>query len=462
MGIRTKFITYTILVVLFPIAVTIIVFLALVGPIIQNAEENSSIETDFYLMEEAIRDNYDQIGNPSQYYESIRPYLDKYGLEIQIETIQGEEQINSEEFGSTPTIEKESSIFDRFNTYSVSIFEDDEKVAMATLKGTSGSSSVFSVYGKIVSAGLISLLSGFLTFLLMMAILTIYMSRHVLTPMEQLGNATQLIAEGDYTYNLPYVRNNEIGKLTQAFLRMRQKLADNIREIQEHEQSRKELVASISHDLRTPLASIQGYVEALQDGVATDPETKKKYLETIKTKTIQVNRLIDDLFEFSKLELEQLPMTMQTMNSSFLAEILIQMESDIKRLGARADIDLNIPSVLIRLDPERMIQVIQNIVNNALRYIDKSSGLIEMSALVQNQHFVIKIKDNGTGIKEEDLPHIFDRFYRGDKSRSRNFGGTGLGLAISKTIVEAHGGELEVKSKIGVGTTFYIKVPQFE
>ncbi|RSK28591.1 sensor histidine kinase [Bacillus sp. HMF5848] len=456
MGVRSRFFTFIIIIVIVPLIVSVLTFAISMSRVVKTIDNETDIETNFYVLEQVLQDSYDQINNSDQFYEKISPYLREFDIEIQIVSLAGTVLFESDQLSRD---DRTFNLFDRFNTYTVSIFQNNKKVATANIKASANSPATFTVNGKLVSSVFVSVGAGLITFTTLIVLFIVYVSRHILTPIEQLNDATLLMSDGDFSYPLTYKSRTELGQLTIAFQQMRHRLADSIKERQKQEQSRRELIASISHDLRTPLASIQGYVEALQDGIAEDEATKQKYFATIQVKTKQVNRLIEDLFEFSKLELKQLQMNVQPMNSSFLAEMFVQIEADILQKGARAAVDLNIPSAPIEIDPERILQVIQNLVNNALRYIDDECGVIQLRSYLKDKYFVIEVSDNGTGVAAENLPYIFDRFYRGEKSRSRSYGGAGLGLAISKTIVEAHEGHIDVASEIGKGTTFKINLP---
>jgi len=240
---------------------------------------------------------------------------------------------------------------------------------------------------------------------------------------------------------------------------MRLQLKESLEKQKKLEEARKELIASVSHDLRTPITSIKGYVEAIQDGKAHNEEKLNQYLEIIHDKTNKLDRLIEDLFQFSQLELGNLPLNKEVCNS----KVLFQSIATEYRLAidSKQTFTLEEPneSVDVYIDIYMMERVFENILQNALRYLPKDHGEIKISYRTQQHFLEVLITDNGEGIRSEDLPHIFNRFYRGEKSRSREYGGAGLGLSICKEIIEAHLGKIWVESSYGKGSTFYIQLP---
>ncbi|NLJ66305.1 MAG: HAMP domain-containing protein, partial [Clostridiales bacterium] len=281
----------------------------------------------------------------------------------------------------------------------------------------------------------------------------------VLVPLDELNRATESIAKGDLDFVIKYKRNNELGRLCQAFETMRDKLKASIEERLASERQRKEMIGVISHDLRTPISSIKGYVEALQDGMARDEEQFQRYLKVIHDKTNRLDALIDDLFLYSQMELGNLKMNLELADSRVMLEdIMNSVSMDLENETMEMVVKRPFPSVWVRADIKRINQVVDNILQNAVKYAE-NCGVIEVMATVDDGYLEISISDNGIGIAREDLSHIFELFYRGEKSRSRHYGGTGLGLAICKNIVEQHGGKIWAESHIGEGTTISFTLP---
>lgn len=225
------------------------------------------------------------------------------------------------------------------------------------------------------------------------------------------------------------------------------------------EYSRREPVANVSHDLRTPLSSIRGYVEGLMDGVAADPEKTRRYLEVIYEKALSLERMINDLFELSQLEAGQLKMEFVKVNAGeMLKELCGIFSGDATVAGLSFKYRQAGELPFIHVDPGRIEQVMVNLLQNSFRHTGRG-GIVSVTAQVSEGELVISVQDNGEGIAAVDLPHVFDRLFTGEKSRSKVKGGTGLGLAIAKEIVIAHGGRIWAASEQGRGSTFYFTLP---
>ena len=229
---------------------------------------------------------------------------------------------------------------------------------------------------------------------------------------------------------------------------------------QKYDDNRKFLVSSISHDLKTPVTSIKGYIEGIIDGVAKTPEKMEEYLETARSKAILVNAMIDDLLLYSKLDLNQLPYHFEKSN---LASYFEDCVADHKYECEKANLSLALINELkepvkVLIDRERLKRVVQNILDNAMTYAEKTNGKIDIILRETRTSAIIEIKDNGNGIPEDKLPFIFERFYQVDPSRKS---GSGLGLAIAKQIIEGHDGKIWAKSAAGEGTGIMISLKKF-
>ncbi|MEC0206970.1 HAMP domain-containing sensor histidine kinase [Paenibacillus lautus] len=290
-------------------------------------------------------------------------------------------------------------------------------------------------------------------------ILARVITRRILLPLKELNAAAEQIMNGNLNIEIRNRNHDEMDRFSSAFDVMRARLKESLDRQAAYERSRNELIANISHDLRTPITSIRGYVEGLQDGIARDEQKVARYLAVIKNKTDQLDRLIEDLFQYSQLESGQLVLDIRESDSrEFLEAMIAPFEMEFHDAAVVLNVERPFPSRSIQVDSDRMAQVFGNMIGNAEKY---AGHPVEMrfSAQDEGDQIRIVIKDNGIGIAEEDLPYLFDRFYRGEKSRSRSFGGAGLGLAICKQIVEQHGGHIGVESKAGMGTEFYLLLP---
>lgn len=219
------------------------------------------------------------------------------------------------------------------------------------------------------------------------------------------------------------------------------------------------MIASISHDLRTPMSSIKGYVEGLQDGVIHDENRFQRYISVIKNKTENLDHLIETLFQYSQLDIRNTEESFSVWNSKELLETIIRpIRMEFINEAIQLEVINPFPEVELFVNANELAQVFDNLVSNAKRYAGEE-GVITIRVNMVEQELKISVADNGAGIAQEDLPFVFDQFYRTEKSRSRNFGGAGLGLAICKKIIDKHGGEIWVESELSMGTSFYFTIP---
>ena len=280
------------------------------------------------------------------------------------------------------------------------------------------------------------------------AALTFFLSRRILAPMESLSRAARAMATGDFSRRVEVRSRDEIGELARSFNTMAEELATT-------EQIRRNLVADVAHELRTPLSNIGGYLEAIRDDVVkADAAT----ISSMHEEVVLLTRLIEDLQELALAESGQMTLYIQPCNLSELVKKAIaaaQPQAEAK--GIRIGMDA-VGDARVQVDPERISQVLRNLLVNAASYTS-AGGSIQVSLHAKPGEVEVSVADTGPGIAEEDLPYVFERFYRVDKSRSRATGGVGLGLTIAKRLVEAHGGSIRVDTQLGVGTNFTFSLP---
>jgi signal transduction histidine kinase len=289
------------------------------------------------------------------------------------------------------------------------------------------------------------------------------LEKRIITPIQELRQGVDQIAAGNYDVRVECRHPNDLGLLVISFNEMAHRLLQAEQLKAEYEKNRKGLIANISHDLKTPITAIQGYIEALLEGEVLPSDKRDKYLRTIHRNVSYLNHLIDDLFLFSKLDMQKLefnfaPVRIRDYVSDLMEEYRLELEG------------LNIPLRVfdelsdepqVSMDSKRIYQAINNIVRNAISH-GPDRGLNLRAKLYRKQSLIaLDIQDNGPGIAGDKLPHIFDRFYRIDTERTKNFESTGLGLAITKELVQAHGGEVTVASREGEGTCFTIVLPEY-
>ena len=258
-------------------------------------------------------------------------------------------------------------------------------------------------------------------------------------------------------------RQDEIGQLGAAFEDMRVRLRDSLGAGLQLEQNRKELLAHISHDLKTPITAIQGCVECLQGGVADTEEKRQKYVSMIGGKTADMNRMIEELLLYSTLDIGGLPFHFERLEmGDYLRQIVDELRLDPRMNGVQADfIDFARQPLYVEADREKLQRAIQNIVDNSLKYMTGEPRLIRFElSRTEDGSIAIRVTDNGTGIPEEALPYVFDRFFRAEASRRADAGSSGLGLAIVKQIADEHGGTVRAsRAAVGTGTTVAIHLP---
>jgi histidine kinase len=304
----------------------------------------------------------------------------------------------------------------------------------------------------------------FVTLLLILVItngtLTYYVSRSIINPIESLKNAARKIKNGDLNQAIEIKGKDELTELAQTFEDMRKQLKESAALQAQYEENRKELIAHISHDLKTPITSIKGYIEGIQDGVATSPERLQRYLKTIYQKSNDLDHLIDELFLYSKLDLKKVPFTFEIVDlKDYLIDYLeeLNFEFENKQTKVRYTHDLS-QEFCVQLDRDKMKRVLSNIIENSLKYMDKVNAIIDIYLSSTEDWVMIEIIDNGPGIPIDALPYVFHQFYRAEQSRNKQTGGSGLGLSIARMIIEEHNGKIEIESQIDKGTKIIISL----
>jgi signal transduction histidine kinase len=289
-------------------------------------------------------------------------------------------------------------------------------------------------------------------------VLGFFLGNTLIGRIRQLEAAANSLALGELDTRAAVNGSDEIAKLAWTFNRMAERLQDADREQRQLEGLRRDLVAWASHDLQTPLTSIQVQVEALSDGLVDDPETIKRYLRSIQRETSNLSLLIDDLFQVAQIDAGGIELEYSDFS---LSDLVSDTLESFSALASQQSVALSghvTPEVdLVRMDALRMGRVLNNLIRNALRHTP-AGGWVKITAGKEGGRIKIEIIDTGEGISSVDLPHVFDRFYRGEKSRSRATGGAGLGLAIVRGIVEAHGGHITVESTSGKETRFCLLI----
>ncbi|QEK11238.1 HAMP domain-containing histidine kinase [Crassaminicella thermophila] len=289
--------------------------------------------------------------------------------------------------------------------------------------------------------------------------LTFFIYKSIIRSIKNLEYAANEIKKGNLDYEIKKYLNDEIGDLSLSLEEMRLKLKNSLEVQKKYEENRKNLISNISHDLKTPIMSIKGYIEGIRDGIADTPDKMEKYINTIYEKARHMEGLIDELFLFSKLDLQKVSFDFQTIDIiEFLKYSVEDLSFELEKIEGKISLNDEKESIFVKADLQKLKRVIVNIVGNSVKYKGESPLTIDIFVKKEHEEVIVQIKDNGKGISKEDLPYIFDRFYRADQSRNTSVGGSGLGLAISKQIIEKHGGKMWAESKINIGTSIFFSL----
>ena len=283
-------------------------------------------------------------------------------------------------------------------------------------------------------------------------------------PLLKLKKATQNIKEGNLDFAIDAEGNDEFSELCRDFDEMRVRLKESAEEKMVLDKENKELISNISHDLKTPITAVKGYVEGIMDGVADTPEKMDRYIKTIYNKTIEMDHLINELTFYSKIDTNRIPYNFSKLNvDDYFSDCAEEVSLELETKGIRLIYSNYVESdVLVIADGEQIRRVIHNIIGNAIKYMDKSNGIIQLRVKDVGDFIQVEIEDNGKGIAAKDIHYIFDRFYRTDVSRNSSKGGSGIGLSIVKKIMEDHGGKVWATSKPGIGTIMYFVLRKYQ
>lgn len=292
----------------------------------------------------------------------------------------------------------------------------------------------------------------------------LWIYRSIAVPLVKLKKATKNIKEGNLDFVLEVEGNDEFSQLCQDFEEMRKRLKESTEEKILMDKENKELISNISHDLKTPITAVKGYVEGIMDGVADTPEKMDRYIRTIYNKANEMNLLINELTLYSKIDTNRIPYNFTTISAKgYFADCAEDLSVELESKGAEFTYrNFMEEDSKVIVDPEQLRRVINNIVSNSIKYTDKPKVKITMDVKDVGDFIQVELGDNGKGIAAKDLPNIFDRFYRTDASRNSSKGGSGIGLSIVKKIVEEHGGKIWATSEEGVGTTMYFVIRKYQ
>lgn len=296
------------------------------------------------------------------------------------------------------------------------------------------------------------------------SLISVFMYAEFIRPIRLLKEGTDRIKEGNLDVDVEVINRDEIGELCDSFNEMRRKLKELIDHRLQYEEENRELISNISHDLKTPITAIKGYVEGIMDGVADSKEKMDRYIKTIYNKANDMDVLINELSLYSKIDTNVIPYNFTKIDIDvYFADCVEEVNVDMENRGmVLTYINYCRPHLLVVADAEQIKRVINNLVTNAMKYNDKEKGCVNIRLREDGEFVQVEVEDNGEGISEYDLPYIFNRLYRADASRNSSKGGSGLGLSIAKKIIDEHGGKIWAKSRPGSGTTVYFTLRKYK
>ena len=487
MKFRTKLIITFLIVILLPILLSGIAFIAVGAMVSYNSDLNFQIEISdestlsdslaslsnttnmMYIRLENIAEEDERRLEDKAFLEELNEEASRVSSYIVVrkgteEYYTGNEEMSGRFFSRLPAYGFESK-----DSNSGFYYNDMQKLVkqidFVFSDGDEGSLFLVTRVNSVVSRSFLIYLFSAIIFILVLTsiVLTQWVYKGFFEPINRLNVAMQQIAEGNFEYSLTSEDTNEIGELYRNYEDMRLRLKESTEEKIQNERQNRELVSNISHDLKTPITAIKGYVEGIMDGVADTPEKMDRYIKTIYTKANDMNRLINELTYYSGIDSNRIPYNFHRIN---LAEFFQDCVEDVGLDLESKNIELSYsnlvdPSTRIIADPEQLKKVIDNIVGNSIKYMDKPKGVINIRILDEVDSVRVEIEDNGKGISTKDLGKIFERFYRTDASRNSSTGGSGIGLSIVKKIIEDHGGYIWATSKDGEGTCLHFVIRKY-
>ena len=487
MKFKTKLIITFLTIVLLPVLLSLLAFLALGVTFMHSVDQSHGLQvTDFSMISDSIdafsqstNELFDQILDKSRTESSL---LEEEWYLEELNQIAGDNSSyiivrKGEALYYSGNPDATAQIFERLPEFGREIERADAGLYLNDLRklvkqvdfkfsdGAKGSVFIVTRITSIFSRTFLveMFLAIVLILVLTSVLLTNFIHKSVFAPINKLNVAMQKIADGDFEYALQSEDKSEIGELYRNYEDMRLRLKENAEEKIHNEKLNKELISNITHDLKTPITAIKGYVEGIIDGVADSPERRDKYLRIIYTKANDMDRLINELTSYSSIDNNRIPYNFQRINvAEFFDDCVEDVGLDLESKG----IELNYSNLLDRdtriiADPEQLKKVVNNIIGNSTKYMDKQKGVIDIRLLDEVDSIRVEIEDNGKGIAAKDLGNIFERFYRTDASRNSMKGGSGIGLSIVKKIIEDHGGYIWATSKEGEGTCLHFVIRKY-
>ena len=477
MTIKKRLAISNILMILVPVAITVLIALMCIGVIwfsvthsvgvgFQDSEDFYKASRSITMIVEKTLNDMPHTGQPEG-LAKISRMLDKGSMSLSIDSsgksiyqyglstdadktlMKAASTLGSESFVSNGSRElhvRHSKI--NGIVYRIAIFASTSKLSYRTLKIT------------IALLAVILIVTIFLSIMFTNRFLTKFVFQKIEGPLDILGSGVKQISDGNLKYRLEYKSQDEFTPICEDFNEMAARLEASAEQLQQHEQSRKELLVGVSHDLRSPLTSIRAYVEGLLDGVAKTPEAQRGYLEIIKSKAEDIDHMLSKLFLFSKMELGEYPDNPELLQlDDEVRQLVRALGAEYEEKGLILSIGTLVPAA-VWADPDQLGSVLTNIMENSLKYKTKATGNLSISLLEENGGYRLSLCDDGPGVSQDALPHLFEAFYRSDPSRQNPNRGSGLGLAISANAVHRMNGTIEAKSGENGGLEIVIWLPK--
>lgn len=455
MTIKRRLFWSNILMIAVPIAATAVVGILCIGFIWISFINGFGIEIhdqkEFDIVCALVSEKTEGAIKGSSDFSALEPLLDSNGMSLRIcsdtETVYsyGKQDADNALFAAANSLGNGSTVTQNGRTLHKSEVRANGTAYTLYLSG--GYNNIRS-YANLkivaVASAVLIAFTVFLSVLLTNRFLTRFVLKRVEEPLELLANGVHQLRDGNLDYRITYSHKDEFQPVCEDFNEMAVRLKDSVQKLQQQEQSRKELIAGISHDIRSPLTSIQAYVEGLIDGVAKTPESKSRYLQTIKTKAEDLEHIVAQLFLYSKTELGEYPDNSELLRlDRVIADTVSSLQAEYSRKGL--EISVRPEPVELYADPIQIERIVTNITENSLKYKNKETGHLNITLRKTATGSELSFTDDGPGVTDDELPRLFEVFYRSDPARQNPNKGSGLGLAIVSNIVEHMGGNVRAQ-----------------
>lgn len=461
MTVKKRLFWSNILMILVPVIATVLIGVLCMGfiwfALIHGMGIGIHDQDEFEVACTAISEGVKESLENGSDFSSIQAILEKNQLTLRVDsetesvyTYGEEESDDSALYAAADLLDNQATIAKNGRMlYARQITADGISYTIYLTGGYYNTRSYADLKTAVVLAAILILFTIFASILFTNRFLTKFVWKRIEEPLDILVNGVHELRDGNLDYRITYERQDEFLPVCQDFNEMAGRLKEMVQRIQQQERSRKELIAGISHDIRTPLTSIQAYVEGLLDGIAKTPEAERRYLETIKTKAKDLDHIVSQLFLFSKMELGEYPKDLRKLRlNEVMEDIVLPRQEEYRQKGLSITMDLE--EVSLKADPVQFQRITTNILENSLKYKVKEQGNLQISLHRKESGFYLSFADDGPGVPEESLPHLFEVFYRSDPSRQNPHQGSGLGLAIVAAAAEQMGGSIRaLPSRMG-------------